>query len=143
MRKRARWGRPGDRPGPLRRLDEVTYLRFASVYRGFESAADFEHEIALLRMERRTPTDEWLPRQLSGVEVVVSAPTRGPEKKELKMDLSDAVQLVLCLVTEHPGAAVELGRWLVSGVSRWWSWRCGAGDAAQGDSTEFTHDEET
>ena len=37
---------------PLRRLDEVAYLRFASVYRGFESAADFESEIALMRMER-------------------------------------------------------------------------------------------
>jgi transcriptional repressor NrdR len=37
---------------PLRRLDEVAYLRFASVYRGFESAADFENEIALMRMER-------------------------------------------------------------------------------------------
>jgi transcriptional repressor NrdR len=37
---------------PLRRLDEVAYLRFASVYRGFESADDFEAEIALLRMER-------------------------------------------------------------------------------------------
>ena len=37
---------------PLRRLDEVAYLRFASVYRGFESADDFEAEIALMRMER-------------------------------------------------------------------------------------------
>ncbi|GAA3661161.1 transcriptional regulator NrdR [Nocardioides ginsengisoli] len=37
---------------PLRRLDEVAYLRFASVYRGFESAADFENEIAALRLER-------------------------------------------------------------------------------------------
>ncbi len=35
--------------GPLRQLDEVAYLRFASVYRGFESLADFEEEIALLR----------------------------------------------------------------------------------------------
>ncbi|MDP9443284.1 MAG: transcriptional regulator NrdR, partial [Actinomycetota bacterium] len=34
--------------GPLRELDEVAYLRFASVYRGFESAADFETEIAML-----------------------------------------------------------------------------------------------
>ena len=39
---------------PLRRLDEVAYLRFASVYRGFESAADFENEIGLLRAERAT-----------------------------------------------------------------------------------------
>jgi transcriptional repressor NrdR len=38
--------------GPLRQLDEVAYLRFASVYRGFESMEDFEAEIALLRAER-------------------------------------------------------------------------------------------
>src|SRR5262245_21774838 len=38
--------------GPLRELDEVAYLRFASVYRAFESADDFEDEIALLRAER-------------------------------------------------------------------------------------------
>jgi len=37
--------------GPLRELDEVAYLRFASVYRGFESLADFEEEIAALRAE--------------------------------------------------------------------------------------------
>jgi transcriptional repressor NrdR len=35
--------------GPLRQLDEVAYLRFASVYRGFDSLADFEAEIAALR----------------------------------------------------------------------------------------------
>lgn len=35
--------------GPLRQLDEVGYLRFASVYRAFESLKDFEAEIALLR----------------------------------------------------------------------------------------------
>ena len=37
---------------PLRELDEVAYLRFASVYRAFESADDFEAEIAVLRAER-------------------------------------------------------------------------------------------
>src|SRR3954451_15263740 len=35
--------------GPLRALDEVAYLRFASVYRGFDSLADFEAEISALR----------------------------------------------------------------------------------------------
>jgi transcriptional repressor NrdR len=35
--------------GPLRELDEVAYLRFASVYRSFESLSDFEREIASLR----------------------------------------------------------------------------------------------
>jgi transcriptional repressor NrdR len=37
--------------GPLRELDEVAYLRFASVYRSFDSLEDFEAEIALLRAE--------------------------------------------------------------------------------------------
>lgn len=35
--------------GPLRDLDEVAYLRFASVYNSFTSAADFEAAIAELR----------------------------------------------------------------------------------------------
>jgi transcriptional repressor NrdR len=35
--------------GPLRDLDEVAYLRFASVYRSFDSLADFEREIETLR----------------------------------------------------------------------------------------------
>ena len=37
---------------PLRALDEVAYLRFASVYRAFESADDFDAEIKMLRLER-------------------------------------------------------------------------------------------
>jgi len=43
--------------GPLRKLDEVAYLRFASVYRSFESLEDFEAEVALLRMERESQAD--------------------------------------------------------------------------------------
>jgi transcriptional repressor NrdR len=35
--------------GPLRELDEVAYLRFASVYRSFSTLEDFEKEIAALR----------------------------------------------------------------------------------------------
>jgi transcriptional repressor NrdR len=41
--------------GPLRELDEVAYLRFASVYRSFESAEDFEREIKELRTHRKVP----------------------------------------------------------------------------------------
>ncbi|MBC9823043.1 transcriptional regulator NrdR [Terrabacter sp. MAHUQ-38] len=37
---------------PLRELDEVAYLRFASVYQAWESLEDFEGAIALLRAER-------------------------------------------------------------------------------------------
>ena len=42
---------------PLRELDEVAYLRFASVYRAFQSADDFEDEIAMLRAERLVPAE--------------------------------------------------------------------------------------
>ena len=35
--------------GPLRELDEVAYLRFASVYKSFTSLEDFEKEMASLR----------------------------------------------------------------------------------------------
>jgi transcriptional repressor NrdR len=34
---------------PLRELDQVAYLRFASVYKSFDSLDEFEHEIADLR----------------------------------------------------------------------------------------------
>ena len=40
--------------GPLRTLDEVAYLRFASVYRDFDSLEDFEAEVTLLRVERES-----------------------------------------------------------------------------------------
>ncbi|MBK8435056.1 MAG: transcriptional repressor NrdR [Austwickia sp.] len=35
--------------GPLRQLDEVAYLRFASVYQSFDSLEDFEQAIMALR----------------------------------------------------------------------------------------------
>src|SRR5574337_2174597 len=44
--------------GPLRELDEVAYLRFASVYRSFTSAADFEREIEDLRAHRAATARE-------------------------------------------------------------------------------------
>jgi transcriptional repressor NrdR len=41
--------------GPLRELDEVAYLRFASVYQAFSSIDDFEKAITELRSETRPP----------------------------------------------------------------------------------------
>ena len=38
--------------GPLRELDEVAYLRFASVYQAFDSLEDFESAITSLRVDR-------------------------------------------------------------------------------------------
>ena len=37
---------------PLRKLDEVAFMRFASVYQGWESLEDFEAAIAVLKVER-------------------------------------------------------------------------------------------
>ncbi|WP_375407189.1 transcriptional regulator NrdR [uncultured Amnibacterium sp.] len=42
---------------PLRELDEVAYLRFASVYQGFTSLEDFEGAITLLRVEAASKQD--------------------------------------------------------------------------------------
>jgi transcriptional repressor NrdR len=54
--------------GPLRELDEVAYLRFASVYQGFESLEDFETAIGLLRAERDVAGDvgDPLPADIGG-----------------------------------------------------------------------------
>lgn len=47
---------------PLRELDEVAYLRFASVYQAFDSLEDFESAITLLRAERPATAEEPTPR---------------------------------------------------------------------------------
>ncbi len=55
---------------PLRTLDEVAYLRFASVYKSFSSADDFEREIATLRAHRygETPASGQLTADASAEE---------------------------------------------------------------------------
>jgi transcriptional repressor NrdR len=39
----------------LRTLDDVAYLRFASVYKGFDAAADFQRELVLLNKMQSSP----------------------------------------------------------------------------------------
>lgn len=43
--------------GPLRVLDEIAFLRFASVYQGFDTLEDFEAAIAVLKAERELAPD--------------------------------------------------------------------------------------
>jgi len=52
--------------GPLRDLDQVAYLRFASVYRGFESLDDFEKEITALRQQHLEDGEGGVPPGGSG-----------------------------------------------------------------------------
>jgi transcriptional repressor NrdR len=44
--------------GPLSALDPVAYLRFASVYRHYESVDDFEEAIARLRTEQSEQSEQ-------------------------------------------------------------------------------------
>jgi transcriptional repressor NrdR len=57
---------------PLRELDEVAYLRFASVYRAFDSIDDFEKEITELRARNLTAGTPTLP----GMQPDLPAPRR-------------------------------------------------------------------
>ena len=57
---------------PLRELDEVAYLRFASVYRAFDSLEDFEKEITELRARHLPAGTPPLP----GMQADLPAPRR-------------------------------------------------------------------
>ncbi len=61
---------------PLRDLDEVAYLRFASVYRAFESLEEFEAEIVSLRRDRvvADPAADAGPSDSPNVPVPSAAP---------------------------------------------------------------------
>lgn len=56
---------------PLRELDDVAFLRFASVYKQFESVEDFELEIEWLREHRAAQLSTLLDAESDGL---VSAP---------------------------------------------------------------------
>ena len=63
--------------GPLRELDQVAYLRFASVYRQFTSVDDFETEIALLRVEQEpTGIEPLIPDRAADAKVSSFTPHR-------------------------------------------------------------------
>ncbi|MGW4896578.1 transcriptional regulator NrdR [Kitasatospora sp. NPDC004240] len=47
--------------GPLKQLDVVAYLRFASVYQAYDGLEDFEAAIAELRAERPFPAEGGTP----------------------------------------------------------------------------------
>jgi transcriptional repressor NrdR len=51
----------------LRRLDDVAYIRFASVYKDFQELTDFERELGILLQKRepRTPSGDLRSRRRS------------------------------------------------------------------------------
>ena len=50
---------------PLQELDEVAYLRFASVYSSFNSIDDFAKAIEELRKRKQTPKTKQAPTGLT------------------------------------------------------------------------------
>jgi transcriptional repressor NrdR len=72
--------------GPLRALDPVAYLRFASVYKAFSSPDDFEDEIALLRMEQAAESSS-VEREPSSVELVETTPPSSDEREPSSFEL--------------------------------------------------------
>ena len=61
---------------PLRRLDVVAYLRFASVYQAFSDLDDFENAIEVLRSERAAQSNG----QQALVDDEVTAPRRSKRR---------------------------------------------------------------
>jgi transcriptional repressor NrdR len=47
--------------GPLRTLDEVAFMRFASVYQGWETLEDFEAAIGVLKQNRSLHEEQIAP----------------------------------------------------------------------------------
>ena len=72
--------------GPLRELDEVAYLRFASVYQAFESLEDFEAAITALRAEHRAAQDEVTGNELD--ELPESERPEGEPSQDERVGLS-------------------------------------------------------
>jgi transcriptional repressor NrdR len=68
--------------GPLRELDQVAYLRFASVYKSFDSLDEFEREITALR-EATVAREAALVREGAARHTVATRPTgRAPKIAE-------------------------------------------------------------
>lgn len=65
---------------PLRELDEVAYLRYASVYRNFNSLEDFEGEIAVLRATHSSTT-QTIGQSNSPITANTTASTRSSAMK--------------------------------------------------------------
>ena len=78
---------------PLRELDEVAYLRYASVYRNFTSLEDFEGEIALLRALPSSANSSSTATLSTSKETSNSPITREVKSTE-KVDSNSAMQKI-------------------------------------------------
>src|SRR3712207_7503107 len=72
-------------PISLRDLDQVAYLRFASVYRQFHSVDDFEAEIALLRVEQDPTGIDRKSTRLNSSHANISYAVFCLKKKKMKL----------------------------------------------------------
>ena len=70
---------------PLRRLDVVAYLRFASVYQAFDGLGDFEEAIDLLRRQQAEQTgQQTIPATVEPIGAARKRTGRRPRGKGLE-----------------------------------------------------------
>ena len=98
--------------GPLRELDEVAYLRFASVYRSFDTLDDFEAEIALLRAEgdpsARSRTRPVPPDPPAPPPRLPTSSDRSRGRKARRMTItSNPTEVFVHNTLQNPGLTIE------------------------------------
>ena len=92
--------------GPLRQLDEVAYLRFASVYKAFSSIDDFEKAIADLRAatESRHRRPSWSGRTVPAPSPTEHVSRRGISGHDRSCRSAPVGSGMLRRITERPDA---------------------------------------
>jgi transcriptional repressor NrdR len=63
----------------LRRLDDVAYMRFASVYKDFQELTDFERELGILLQKRDRGESAGQSAPDPGPVLIAPAPEKGPD----------------------------------------------------------------
>ena len=66
---------------PLRQLDEVAFMRFASVYQGWETLEDFEAAISLLKIERPKDALPWPEKVTAGRKYATTTAAMPPSSR--------------------------------------------------------------
>ena len=84
----------------LRKLDEVAYLRFASVYKSFDDVADFQREASLLAKSARVP----------GAVTVSSRLARAGRVHAAAADWQQAASGAVCSYVAQEQVAAVVGR---------------------------------
>jgi transcriptional repressor NrdR len=105
--------------GPLRELDEVAYLRFASVYRSFDSLQDFEREIAALREAATRVADANGTDSTNEATTGGGPPGTAPRGRRGDDGAGNSAVPVAVSATRRPAASDHDSSRTTAGIRRW------------------------